>query len=172
VSTRIAVAEDDTELRRALAEALRAEGYDVVEAADGAMLLALIQRASPAAVVTDLVMPGLGGKDVLQLRRGMRDHVPFVIITGAPERMIQDLHGMQSVAILRKPVPLPTLLATVAAMLRAAAPSELAHAVGTRPSLPTMSTPIADGDPRIEVSPVETAARSKRTLTEPPTIDE
>jgi len=86
--TRIFVAEDDDELRGVVVEALQADGYTVVEARDGAELLALLETtlddpsASPAVIVADVRMPKLSGLGVLDHLRKANIHVPVVMMTG------------------------------------------------------------------------------------------
>ena len=54
---RILIADDDRAIRESLARALSLEGYDVVQASDGAAALAQIEAVSPDAVVLDLRDP-------------------------------------------------------------------------------------------------------------------
>ena len=59
--TRVLVVEDEESYREALAYMLRKEGFDVVEAADGAEGLAEYDRAGADIVLLDLMMPGMPG---------------------------------------------------------------------------------------------------------------
>lgn len=60
---RILVVEDEDSLRRLVARILRSAGYDVTEAANGNEALALLEgaRASMDLLITDVIMPGMGG---------------------------------------------------------------------------------------------------------------
>jgi len=72
-SERILLAEDEPQVRRLAERSLSAVGYQVVPAADGAEALRLMQAAVPPfdMLVTDLLMPGLGGHDLaLRFREG------------------------------------------------------------------------------------------------------
>lgn len=66
--TVLIVADDDDDMRSAVAEALRIEGYLVSEAHDGAELIAMIDEGSvkPDIIVADIKMPRLSGFGVLQ----------------------------------------------------------------------------------------------------------
>ena len=86
---RIAVAEDDREMRSLVAEALRRDGHDVTELVDGATLLVRIARQyrikAPAEkldlVVSDVRMPVISGLAIL---RGLRDAhcaTPVILMT-------------------------------------------------------------------------------------------
>ncbi|HSD21582.1 MAG TPA: response regulator [Anaeromyxobacter sp.] len=107
----VLVVEDDGDLREALAECLRFEGYDVVEAVDGADALARLQRgARPALIILDLVMPRMDGRQLLAAMRVDADlaGIPVVLATGTRP---QDLS--QEVQVLLKPIGLDDLLACV-----------------------------------------------------------
>src|SRR6476659_10939972 len=67
---RIVVVEDEPAIRRGVADALRLSGYDVTEAADGAVGLKEAQVGGVDLVLLDLVLPKRDGLDVLaELRR-------------------------------------------------------------------------------------------------------
>jgi len=80
-SERILLAEDDRDLRLFLTEVLDAEGYDVRPVPSGAEALRAISEADIGLVITDLVMPGASGKDVLQAVRETRRDLNVVVIT-------------------------------------------------------------------------------------------
>jgi nitrogen regulation protein NR(I) len=79
-SARILVADDEPNLRRVLTAILRREGYDVVQAADGAEAIDLL--AEPVdVVITDLKMPRIDGMEVLRHASANLPHVPVIMIT-------------------------------------------------------------------------------------------
>jgi len=125
----VALADDDVELRGLIAELLRAHDLSVLEAADGASLLSLLQRNEFDAVVTDLWMPGLDGNDVLRLRRAGGDMTPFIIITAAPPRVVEGLSTAEHVTVLLKPFTVDMIMRAVEDVL--ATPSTVA--AGTPP---------------------------------------
>lgn len=84
---RVLVAEDDREMRRLVVEALRNDGYDVHEAADGGRLLVLVTAqyhhasAEVDLIISDVRMPICTG---LQILKGLRDAhwtVPVILMT-------------------------------------------------------------------------------------------
>lgn len=63
---KIVLADDDGDLRLVYGSALRAEGFEVIEAAGGAEALELVRSLRPALLILDLWMPGLSGFEVLE----------------------------------------------------------------------------------------------------------
>lgn len=83
VPTKILVAEDSATVRRLVCARLAADGYDVIEAEDGAEALELTLSEQPTALVLDKVMPKVDGFEVVrQLRqRGDTKALPIVMLT-------------------------------------------------------------------------------------------
>ena len=81
MSATILVVDDETNLRKVLSATLRREGYDVVQAADGAEGLEIFDRGGIDVVVSDLVMPKLGGFEVLEHVLQKAPDVPVILIT-------------------------------------------------------------------------------------------
>ena len=80
---KILVAEDSATVRRLVCARLAADGYDVIEAEDGAEALQLTVSERPMALVLDKVMPKIDGFEVVrQLRqRGDTRTLPIVMLT-------------------------------------------------------------------------------------------
>jgi DNA-binding NtrC family response regulator len=74
---KILIIDDDSSLRRVLEYNLQQEGYDVVTAADGENGLKLFAEKSPAVVITDLKMPGMGG---FQLLSAIKERSPATVV--------------------------------------------------------------------------------------------
>lgn len=106
--------EDDAELRDGLCEVLQLEGYRVEEAEDGAQALARLaqtERVPPAALVLDMMMPGVSGWEVLEAMRergGAIATLPVIVITAAGHLALDTAPPVQRV--LHKPFPIPELL--------------------------------------------------------------
>lgn len=80
----ILIADDSTVIRAVVRDQLEAEGYDVHEAADGEAAIAACREVEPDAVLLDVEMPGLDGREVLARLKGdpaLRD-IPVVFLTG------------------------------------------------------------------------------------------
>jgi len=87
-SEAILVAEDQIDVRELVCEVLRSKGYRVLEAQNGASAAALGERhAEPIELlVTDLVMPGIGGQELAEMIRGKRPVIKVLYMSGYTER--------------------------------------------------------------------------------------
>jgi len=79
----ILVVEDEGLLRELMAEKLRFEGFDTIEASDGDEGLAVALKERPDLIVLDLLMPKMGGMEVL---RHLREDeygrsIPVIIVS-------------------------------------------------------------------------------------------
>jgi two-component system response regulator HydG len=79
---RILVVDDEPELCHALSKLLRRNGYEVLTAGDGEQGLAILRGEEIHLVLTDLVMPRMGGLDLLKASRIVAPATEIVIITG------------------------------------------------------------------------------------------
>jgi two-component system response regulator RegX3 len=76
----ILVVEDETTLRETLVDALEAEGFRVVWAADGREALTVFRAERPDLVLLDLMLPELSGIEVCRIIRA-ESGVPIVMLT-------------------------------------------------------------------------------------------
>ena len=125
MSGRILIADDDRAIREALTRALTLEGYDVVQAADGAAALTMIETAQPDVAVLDVMMPNVDGLTVCRVLRAERNRIPVLMLTArteTPDRVA----GLDAGAddYLPKPFDLDELLARLRALLRRAKPDD------------------------------------------------
>ncbi|MFO0598612.1 MAG: sigma-54 dependent transcriptional regulator [Myxococcaceae bacterium] len=79
--SRILVVDDEANLRKVLAAILRKDGYEVAVAEDGEQAMAEFEKNGADVIISDLVMPKLGGMDILTRVRAARQDVPVIIIT-------------------------------------------------------------------------------------------
>ncbi|MFI9361524.1 response regulator transcription factor [Kitasatospora sp. NPDC053057] len=119
---RILVADDDREVREALADGLTVEGYEVVTAVDGHDALAKIAAHEPDAVILDVMMPVLDGLAVCRQLRALHDRTPVLVLT-ARDNVSDRVDGLDAGAddYLVKPFALAELTARLRALLRRAA---------------------------------------------------
>jgi CheY-like chemotaxis protein len=86
----VLIAEDDEDLRLLVATTLRREGYEVVEATDGAEALELTGRHRPALAVLDINMPRVDGVEVAERLRAAGDDTPVIFLTAQTRRADMD----------------------------------------------------------------------------------
>ena len=115
-SQTILIVEDDAALRRLYRTMLTVEGFAVVTAEDGFDALRSIEATRPDAIVLDLGLPFLNGRDVareLTANAGPQ-HIPIVVVTGEAE----DMNEADFDCVLRKPVTSDQLIDAVWNCLR------------------------------------------------------
>jgi CheY-like chemotaxis protein len=77
----VLVVEDDRWGRKIISDILRRDGYDVVEAVDGAQAIELLERRSFDLIISDVVMPNMDGLKLLEhIRRVSR--TPVILMSG------------------------------------------------------------------------------------------
>ncbi|MEA5155601.1 response regulator transcription factor [Raineyella sp.] len=116
--TRVLVIEDEESYREALSYMLRKEGFDVVEAPDGAEGLAEFDRGGADIVLLDLMMPGMSGTEVCRQLR-LQSSVPVIMVT-ARDTEVDKVVGLELGAddYVTKPFSQRELLARIRAVLR------------------------------------------------------
>jgi two-component system NtrC family sensor kinase len=112
----VLVVEDEPSLRDLISEALTDAGYTVETAAGGAAAIGLIDRGTYDAVVSDVRMPGLSGKDIYEHTREANPSLAerIVFITG--DVLSKDTHDfMKGIAnrFVKKPFDLDVLVGAV-----------------------------------------------------------
>lgn len=83
----VLIVEDDSVVRRLLGTILRSHGYVVSEASDGGEAFSLMQTnaLSVQLIITDIVMPKMGGMELFLLLSASNIHVKFLCMSGYPE---------------------------------------------------------------------------------------
>ncbi len=119
MSARILVVEDDAEMRLFLREELVRVGYAVVLAADGFEALEELARTAVDVVVTDLMMPGMRGNELLARVRSLEPEIPVVVVTafGSIESAVETMKA-GAYHYVAKPFRIEQLVATLESALR------------------------------------------------------
>ncbi len=115
----VLVVEDDADLRTLYRVTLMSAGYMVVAVEDGVEALRHIEADIPDAVILDMALPRLGGRDVqreLKAHASTRD-IPIIVASGTDTR---GFTPADVAFVLRKPIALDTLLVAVDTCLRKA----------------------------------------------------
>jgi DNA-binding response OmpR family regulator len=128
----ILVVDDETTLRETLVDALEAEGFRVVAAADGREALARFRADRPDLVLLDLMLPELSGVEVCRIIRA-ESSVPIVMLT-AKDSELDKVVGLELGAddYVTKPFSLRELSARIRALFRR---SEQAVAIESPPAV-------------------------------------
>jgi DNA-binding response OmpR family regulator len=128
----ILVVDDEPTQREMLAEALEAEGFTIVTAADGRAALLKFRESRPDLVLLDLMLPELSGIEVCRIIRA-ESGVPILMLT-AKDSELDKVVGLELGAddYVTKPFSLRELIARVRAQFRR---TEQQVAAGGAPSL-------------------------------------
>lgn len=150
--SRILIIEDERPMRTALEDALSAEGYRVLSAADGGSGLEKAVAEKPDLILLDVMMPKLDGFAVCAELRRLSHTSPVLMLT-AKGQIDDRVAGLDSGAddYLVKPFSMDELLARIRALLRR-----------TRKQARTMDF-LELGDARIDLAR-QTATKGKQTL--------
>jgi CheY-like chemotaxis protein len=116
----VLIAEDQADVRRFTARALRESGYEVLEAESGEAALALA-RDHPGTIhllLSDAVMPGMSGKILAERLRAVRPGLRVVFMSGYTDDAVLARDVVESgVAFLQKPFTPAHLAAVVRSAL-------------------------------------------------------
>ncbi|WP_198147547.1 GAF domain-containing hybrid sensor histidine kinase/response regulator [Sphingobium chungbukense] len=116
----ILVVEDDAGVRAYSAEILRDLGYRVIEAADGAAALRLVERRGQGIdlLFTDVVMPGMSGSELAQRALALRPGLKVLFTSGyTRDGFMRDGRLEAGIALLPKPFALGDLAGQIRRLL-------------------------------------------------------
>jgi PAS domain S-box-containing protein len=111
-SETILLVEDEESIRRFAVRALSSQGYTVLQAADGAAALGVIEKHDGPLhlVVTDVVMPRMDGRELADKLRELRPEARVLYVSGYTDDAVVRRGVLRAeVAFLPKPYDLPTL---------------------------------------------------------------
>jgi two-component system cell cycle sensor histidine kinase/response regulator CckA len=117
---RVLIVDDEESIRAVMGRMLQAEGYDVLRARDGREALRELEEVGGSVdlVITDLVMPGMGGRVLVQELERRYPELPVVWLSGHPKEVEfpREMPGQER-PFLMKPVSHQALLETVSRVL-------------------------------------------------------
>src|SRR6266436_6983968 len=88
---RIIVIDDQEPIRRVVRRALEKEGHEVLEASDGELGIALLEREPVDVVITDIFMPGMDGIQTLREIRKRFPAIKVIAMSGGDSTGMMDL---------------------------------------------------------------------------------
>ncbi|MBX3444470.1 MAG: response regulator [Planctomyces sp.] len=131
---RLLLIEDDREISSTLSGVLEAAGYQVLTAPNGIEGQRLIEAERPELVITDMMMPRLGGFPVLEFLKTLESPPKVIMITaneGGRHKAYAEMLGV--VDYLRKPFSMDVLLEAVRKALEDVPEQEGASGAGAGP---------------------------------------
>lgn len=125
--TKIVLIEDDREISNTLQRVLEGAGYTVTTANNGVEGRKQIDSTHPELVITDMMMPRMGGFPILEHIRELKDAPKVIMVTaneGGRHKAYAEMLGAD--AYLRKPFAMDVLLETIVQVLEKPAPGRRA----------------------------------------------
>lgn len=120
----ILVIDDDSAVRELVCTILTMANHDVVPAEDGDEGLRLFHESQPDMVITDIIMPGKEGLELIMALQRSHPDVPIMAMTGyAGGRFLQCAADFGAVYTLDKPFTRQALLDAVATVAQAHLPT-------------------------------------------------
>lgn len=154
---RVLVVDDDSQMLKAVTNALTARGYDVVTAGTGEAALSVVAEEALDLLLLDLGLPGIEGHEVIERLRSWSD-LPVIVIS-VRESQEEKVAALDAGAddFVTKPFGMKELLARMRAVRRRAAADDDAEAVlrfdGLRVDL--LKKLVKVGDDAIHLTPTE-----------------
>jgi len=114
VAATVLIIDDEDMLRLPIASMLRRKGYSILETSDGASGVDLFKASAAEIdiVLLDLTLPGISGKEVLEILRKIRPSIKVILSTAyGRDRAFRDVTEPESVYYLRKPYKIDELTA-------------------------------------------------------------
>jgi CheY-like chemotaxis protein len=116
---RVLIIDDDDFVRELLVDFMWSLGHEPSIAVDGREGVARFEMDRPDAVITDLVMPGLNGWDVVTHIRRMDARAAIVVVSGGASKLDVERARAESVPLLHKPLRLAELEAALRSVVSA-----------------------------------------------------
>jgi DNA-binding NtrC family response regulator len=101
----VLVVDDEESVCLALGRVLEQQGYTVCKARSGEEALELLQRQPVEVIISDQLMPGLAGVDLLKIVRVRHPQVVRILLTGDkdPELPVRSINESEVYRFIRKP---------------------------------------------------------------------
>jgi two-component system, cell cycle sensor histidine kinase and response regulator CckA len=112
--------EDQAAIRAVISAYLMRLGYNVLTAPDGeaALSIAATQQKSIDLVVTDLLMPNMGGLELATRMKQLHPETRVLFMSGYPDEAIRSQEGLtEDVEIMQKPFSMKSLAAKARSIL-------------------------------------------------------
>ena len=140
----ILLIEDDREISSTISGVLEAAGYGVVVAPNGVEGRRVIENQKPDLVITDMMMPRMGGFPVLEFLKTLENPPRVIMITaneGGRHKAYAEMLGVDD--YLRKPFAMDVLLESIERVLGSPEPGAKGASRLKRPA--KKGTPLTEG---------------------------
>jgi CheY-like chemotaxis protein len=95
----ILVVEDDVQFRQMLLDMLQQDGHQLASAGDGAQAIKLLATLRPDLIITDILMPGMDGVELIMALSKQDNATPMIAMSGG-RRSITAEFNLDSAALL------------------------------------------------------------------------
>jgi CheY-like chemotaxis protein len=121
ILARILIIDDDQYVRDVLRQMLEPEGYEVDDACNGDDGVRIFSEQRQDLVITDILMPGMGGVQIIMELRLLSPDVKIIAISGgdqiAPEYYLKMIKNFDTLYEMKKPIMREPLLQAVRSIL-------------------------------------------------------
>ncbi len=114
----VLIVEDDAGTQLLLIALMRRDGLEVVLASNGHEAIERLSERQFPVIILDLMMPALGGRDVIAFLDRENRSDPVIICTAAGPRVIGAIESKVVKAVVRKPFDIEELTSTVHSVIR------------------------------------------------------
>ncbi len=111
---RVLIVDDEEELASIIAERLQFRGMDAQTALEGKKALKLVEESPPHIVVLDLMMPGLGGLEILKRIKTINKNLPVILLSGyGSKELAKEGMNLGAIDYVMKPCDIDSLIAKI-----------------------------------------------------------
>jgi len=122
----ILLADDDKAICTVLEQAIRRHGYEIIVSDNGKSLLELVEQGRGDVVITDIMMPGIGGLELIPKIKAKRPDLPIIVISAVNTLLTAvKVNQLGAYEYLPKPFDLDILLQYVDKALNASGGNSL-----------------------------------------------
>jgi CheY-like chemotaxis protein/anti-sigma regulatory factor (Ser/Thr protein kinase) len=141
MSNTLLIAEDDTNSREVFRQALASEGYEIIDVADAEAALDVIKSQPIDVLLTDMLMPGMDGLELLNQAMEVRPAIRAIVMTAqsTPETLIAALRN-RACNFLSKPFTVDDLRSVVQAAMERTAGCQV-EVISAKPDWVELSVP-------------------------------
>lgn len=111
--TKILVIDDDPQVRCGIVLILTNAGHELLEAENGYQGLNLFRKYRPTLVITDILMPRMGGFETIHELRGEPSKVAIIAMSGGEKKVLDLAKQLGADATIAKPFRAPDLVKAV-----------------------------------------------------------